>query len=171
MSFAFGGGGGDQQHGPAIEESTPWVAAGDGDLDLLQTSLQTLKLSPNAADSNGFTFVHAAAAYCRVDVLRWLFRQDGVNVNAADSDGDTPLHHCDDPEAARILIEEGKADPSVRNAEGKTARQAKEEELKEAEEEDEDDSDDEDRAKLLEIVKYLASIEEGTGTGKDEDMQ
>mmetsp|Transcript_1307 Transcript_1307/g.2805 ORF Transcript_1307/g.2805 Transcript_1307/m.2805 type:complete len:168 (-) Transcript_1307:21-524(-) len=165
-SFAFGGGDAGDQQG-VIEESTPWVAAGDGDLALLRKAMQKLGLAPSAADNNGFTFVHAAAAYCRVDVLRWLLRQDGVDVNAADADGDTPLHHCDEKEVARILIEEGKADWSVRNAEGKTVRQAKEEELREGEQGAEDDSDDEDVAKLRELVTYLKSLE----GGKDEDMQ
>ena len=167
MSFAFGGAnGGDRQ---VIEESTPWVAAGDGDLALLQKAIQKLGLSPSAADNNGFTFVHAAAAYRRVDVLRWLFEQDGVDVNAADADGDTPLHHCDEPEAARILIEEGKADPSVKNGEGKTARESKEDELKEEEKDDGEDGDsgDEETTKLRELVAYLKSLE----GDDDEDMQ
>ena len=178
MSFAFGGGGplnapsenDSTQEQPKIEPSTPYVAAGDGDLALLQKSLQTLNVSPNAADSNGFTFVHAAAAYCRVGVMRWLFDQEGVDVNARDVVGDTPLHHCDESEAAKLLIEEGKANYAITNEEGETAREAKEDELKEEEDEDdEDDSDDEDRQKLRELVAYLKSLEKGGS--QDEDMR
>ena len=152
-----------------IEECTPWVAAGDGDIALLQTALTSLNLPPNAADPNGFTFVHAAASYSQQHVLRWLLGQSGVDVNAGDIDGDTPLHHCDDSASARILVEEGSADPFRRNAAGKTAREAKEEELAE-ELGDEDDSDDEDRGKLEALVQYLKGLEGGEGT-KDENMQ
>ena len=175
MSFAFGGGASsssDQpaatQAAPKVEPSTPYIAAGDGNLKLLQTALQTLNLAPNAADDNGFTFAHAAAAYSRVNVLRWLFTQDGVDVNAQDADGDTPLHHCDEVEAAKCLIEEGNADITIKNSNGYTAREAKEEELQEdQDDEEEEDSDDEDRIAMKELVEYLKSSE----CDKDEDMQ
>lgn len=175
MSFAFGGGASSSSDQPAasqsaqkVEPSTPYIAAGDGNLELLQTALQTLNLSPNAPDDNGFTFVHAAAAYNRLNVLRWLFTQDGVDVNAQDADGDTPLHHCDEVEAAKCLIEEGKADVTIKNSNGYTAREAKEEELLEdQDDEEEEDSDDEDRIAMKELVEYLKSLE----NDKDEDMQ
>eukprot|EP00568_Trieres_chinensis_P003596 CAMPEP_0183307116 /NCGR_PEP_ID=MMETSP0160_2-20130417/16259_1 /TAXON_ID=2839 ORGANISM="Odontella Sinensis, Strain Grunow 1884" /NCGR_SAMPLE_ID=MMETSP0160_2 /ASSEMBLY_ACC=CAM_ASM_000250 /LENGTH=169 /DNA_ID=CAMNT_0025470633 /DNA_START=46 /DNA_END=555 /DNA_ORIENTATION=- len=166
-ALAFGGGSASGSDDPPLEESTPYVAASDGDLSLLQRALSELNLPPNAADSNGFTFVHAAAAYCRLEVLRWLFGQEGVDPNAGDSDGDTPLHHCDEVDAARALIEEGGAEPSRRNAAGKTARETKEEELEEINE-DEEDSDDEDQEKLKLLVQYLKSLE---GAGGDEDMK
>ena len=181
MSFAFGGGDASsatsnqtagqspQSPPPKAEPSTPYIAAGDGNLELLQTSLQALNLSSNAADSNGFTFVHAAAAYNRLNVLRWLFTQDGVCVNAQDADGDTPLHHCDDVEAAKCLIEEGGADITITNANGYTAREAKEEELQEdADDEEEEDSDDEDRQAMKDVVEYLKGLETSSG---DQDMQ
>lgn len=182
MSFAFGGGGGtsssasDQPNQSAqsppkakVEPSTPYIAAGDGNLELLQTALQALHLPANAADSNGFTFVHAAAAYSRLAVLRWLFIQDGVDVNAQDADGDTPLHHCDEVEAAKCLVEEGKADISIKNAHGYTAREAKEEELLEDQDsEEEEDSDDEDRIAMKALVEYLKRLE---SKDDDQDMQ
>ena len=176
MSFAFGGGASSSsgqpaatQSAPKVEPSTPYIAAGDGNLELLQTALQTLNLAPNAADDNRFTFVHAAAAYSRLNVLRWLLTQDGVDVNAQDADGDTPLHHCDEVEAAKCLIEEGKANISIKNTNGYTAREAKEEELQEdqGDDEEEEDSDDEDRIAMKELVEYLKSLE----GDNDEDMQ
>ena len=176
MSFAFGGGASSSSDQAAasqavpskVEPSTPYIAAGDGNLELLQTALQTLNLAPNAADDNGFTFVHAAAAYNRLNVLRWLFTQDRVDVNAQDADGDTPLHHCDEVEAAKCLIEEGKADITIKNSNGYTAREAKEEELQEdQDDEEEEDSDDEDRIAMKGLVEYLKSLE----GDKDEDMQ
>ena len=174
MSFAFGGGAAASsdkpaasQSAPKVEPSTPYIAAGDGNLELLQTALKALNLAPNVADENGFTFVHAAAAYSRINVLRWLFTQDDVDVNAQDADGDTPLHHCDEVEAAKCLVEEGKADITIKNSNGYTARDAKEEELQEnQDDEEEEDSDDEDRIAMKELVEYLKSLE----CDKDEDM-
>ena len=37
-----------------VDASTPWVAAADGNLSLLQTSLQTLCLPITVADNNPF---------------------------------------------------------------------------------------------------------------------
>jgi ankyrin repeat protein len=156
-----GGFGGFQAHQPQsaqIDASTPWVAAGDGDLHLLQTSITQLGLAPNAADSNGFTFLHAACGYGRIEVIQWLLglNRDSVviDVNAKDGDGDTPLHHCDDVDSAKLLIEAG-ADHTIKNDEGKTALEVKKEDVQEGDEED--DSDDEDREKLKELVEYLTT--------------
>jgi ankyrin repeat protein len=43
----------------------------------------------------------------------------GCNPNIQDIDGDTPLHTCDQPSIAQLLIS-SKADPLVRNNLGKT---------------------------------------------------
>ena len=156
--FAF------QANQPAaeVDASTPFVAAADGDLELLQESIKQLGISPNAADSNGFTFLHAACGYCRVEVMKWLIglnvESNVIDVNARDGDGDTPLHHCDDAVSAKILIDAG-ADHKVKNEDGQTPLEVKEEELLEGDEED--DSDDEDREKLKGLVAYLKSLDEG----------
>ncbi|KAL7523504.1 hypothetical protein ACHAXR_000212, partial [Thalassiosira sp. AJA248-18] len=145
-----------------IDASTPWVAAGDGDLQILQSSIKQLGLSPNAADSNGFTFLHAACGYGRTEVIQWLLGlNDGsctIDVNARDGDGDTPLHHCDDAVSAKLLIGGG-ANYQLTNDEGKTPLDVKEEDLQEGDEED--DSDDEDRDKLKDLVVYLKSLKGG----------
>ncbi|KAL3776291.1 hypothetical protein ACHAW5_002600 [Stephanodiscus triporus] len=147
-----------------IDASTPFVAAGDGDLELLQASIEQLGISPNAADSNGFTFLHAACGYCRVEVIEWLLglNKDStiIDVNARDCDGDTPLHHCDDAVSAKMLIEAG-ADDQQKNEEGQTPLEVKEEELEEEDGENDSDSDDEDRVKLKELVAYLKSLSGG----------
>jgi len=164
-SFGLGSGSPSKISSVVIDESTAWVAAGEGDLPLLQQAMAQLNLPISAADSNGFTFVHAAASYGQIEALRWILSQQGVNVNAPDTDGDTPLHHCDCATAARVLVEEGNADFGIRNNEGKTAREAKEEELAEQEEEEED-SDDEDATNLKELVHYLKGLE----GSNDEEM-
>ena len=164
MSPPAGGFGGFQASAPAaeIDASTPWVAAGDGDLQLLQASIEKLSLPPSASVSNGFTFLHAACGYCRVDVIEWLLglnrkEPNAVDVNARDGDGDTPLHHCDDAVSAKMLVEGG-ADHKLENDEGKTPLQVKEEELHEGD--DEDESDDEDREKLKELIDYLKGLDD-----------
>ena len=89
-------------------------------------------------------------------MIQWLLglNKDAtiIDVNARDGDGDTPLHHCDDVNSAKLLIEGG-ADFRLQNSEGLTALGVKEEELKEGD--DEDDDEDEDRQKLKELVEYL----------------
>ena len=161
MAPGFGGFQAQPTQPAEIDASTPFVAAADGDLNLLQSSIKQLNLSASAViDSNGFTLLHAACGYCRTEVINWLLDLNNdestmVDVNARDSDNDTPLHHCDDVESARILIEKGGADHQLTNNEGKTPLQSKEEEL---EEEEDDDDDDEDREKLKQLVVYLKSL-------------
>jgi hypothetical protein len=162
VKMSFGGFQAQQSQSTQIDESTPWVAAGDGDLPLLQSSIAQLNLSPNAADSNGFTFLHAACGYGRIKVIQWLLGLNAdsivIDVNAKDGDGDTPLHHCDDVDTAKILIEAG-ADTTIKNCDGKTALEVKQEDLDEGD--DEDDSDDEDRSKLKELVEFLTIQRDG----------
>ena len=160
--MSFGGFQAPQTPSTLIDESTPWVAAGDGDLSLLQSSIAQLGLAPNAADSNGFTFLHAACGYGRTEVIQWLLglNKDStvIDVNAKDGDGDTPLHHCDDVDSAKILIGAG-ADHTMKNGDGKTALEVKQEDLDEGDEEE--DSDDEDRVKLKELVEFLTIQRDG----------
>jgi len=163
-----------------IDSSTPFIAASDGDLNLLQQSLAHLSAPATIADTNGLTPLHAAASYNHLDIVRWLFTQN-VDVNATDSDGDTPLHHCENASAAKVLVEEGRADYTIKNSEGQTALEVKEEELQDMgigidlgehegvkvsvamdEQEgaamDEQEGDDEEKAALDELVGYLKTL-------------
>lgn len=50
-------------------------------------SLSTTGTSPNAADENTYTPMHAAASWGHVEVLRYL-QQKGGNINLTDEDGE-----------------------------------------------------------------------------------
>merc|ERR1719321_91114 len=77
-------------------------------------------VTPMSADENGYTPIHAAAAYAHLDMLKWLLTFEGSDINVRDTEGDTPLHHCDTADAAAFLIKNG-ADTTLRNNEEKTA--------------------------------------------------
>jgi ankyrin repeat protein len=72
---------------------------------------------PNISDEDGITPLIAAA--WDADAVLLLIRAGG-NVNAQSKKGFTPLINCAEPEVARVLLANG-ADPSVRDADGKTA--------------------------------------------------
>ena len=142
-----------------VDSSTPWIAASDGDLALLLTALKELNLSPWTSDSNGFTPLHSASSYNQIECIQWLLQQEGVDVDAQDSDGDTALHHCDNVEAARVLVEQGNANIAIQNSDGKTALELKEEDITERKQDEDDyDSDDEDIVGLKELIHYLKGL-------------
>ena len=62
----------------------------------------------------GITLLHTASTTTKVDLTRLLLEQ-GADVNAADEDGETPLHRAmsigDNYDTARLLVENG-ADPA-----------------------------------------------------------
>jgi len=137
-----------------IEASTPWVAASDGNLELLKTSIRTLNMAPSRPDENGYTLVHAAASYNQTLILEWLLTQN-VDANAQDNDGDTPLHHVENVRAAKFLVERMNADPSLCNGNKKTALQEKLAEMEE-QMDDEDSDEDEDTGELIAYLKTLS---------------
>ena len=150
-------GGGVAASNVPIDQSTPWIAAADGNLPLLQTALPQLNLSPSAADENGYTLIHAAASYAHLPVLQWLVSQ-GANVHAVDGEGDSALHYASNRAAAEFLVREGKVSLDVRNQAGMTALQAKEEELKELMEDEDFDEMDEDAINLNGVIEFLKCV-------------
>ena len=129
VSFGLGRSSAAEHVGP-VDSSTPWMAASEGNLALLQSSLVSLNMSLTAADENGYTLLHAAASYSQMAVMEYLL-SNNVNVQAQDNEGDTVLHYAGTAHAAKALVEAGKANPCQVNGAGKTALQAKKEELEE----------------------------------------
>ena len=160
VAFGLGKGGGDDNNGGVtIDSSTPWMAASEGNLSLLQSSVTSLQLTFNAADENGYTLLHAAASYNQLDILRFLLGSSNqVNVNAVDNDGDSALHYSTKVDAARLLIDIGKINPSITNSDGKTALQAKQEEINEMMQDEDVDDDDEEMEDLKKLVEYLSTL-------------
>jgi ankyrin repeat protein len=72
---------------------------------------------PNITDEEGNTALIDAA--WDADAVLLLIRA-GANLNAQSKKGYTPLINCAEPEVARVLLAHG-ADPSIRDADGKTA--------------------------------------------------
>lgn len=140
-----------------IDSSTPWMAASEGNLALLQSSLTTLNLPMTAADDNGYTLLHAAASYNQLEIMQFLLTNGSNNVNAADSDGDTALHHAGDVPAIQLLLQH-QADVTIVNAQGKTALQAKQEELEEMMQDEDVEEDDDDMETLKAVVQFLSSL-------------
>lgn len=141
----------------AMDASTPWVAAADGNLPLLQAALSHLQLTVNAKDENGYTFLQAAASYNRMHVLEWLVQRPHADCSLVDGDGDSALHYASTATVARFLVGAG-VNPSILNGEGLTALQRKQQELEEAQQDEDFDEDDEDYRQLQALVEYLASM-------------
>lgn len=105
-----------------------WIAASDGRGDLVENFISTNpNITANTKDPNGYTAVHAAAAYGHIDLLRKLCKDLSGDINIKDNDGDTPLHHTEDMNTAKVIIEELQGDLSIINNEGKTALEVAEE--------------------------------------------
>ncbi|RDW22954.1 ankyrin repeat-containing domain protein [Yarrowia lipolytica] len=118
-----------------------WVAASDGQLDVVKNFIENDGLSPNAKDENGYTPVHAAASYGHMDLLRYLIDKGG-DINVTDEDGDTALHTVEELEVAKNLVEEFKADFKAKNSDGQTP-------FEKLQEEDE----------FPELIHYLAGLQ------------
>ncbi|WPK24688.1 hypothetical protein PUMCH_001971 [Australozyma saopauloensis] len=104
-----------------------WVAAADNDTKTVLTHLDSNNFTPNSKDPNGYTAIHAAASYGHIDLLKLLIERGG-DINIQDQEGDTPLHHVEDLETAKVIVEKLGGDFKIRNDEGQTAADFIEEE-------------------------------------------
>jgi len=117
-----------------------WVAAADNDFDTVKNYISSGNFTPNSKDPNGYTPIHAAVSYGHVDLLKYLIEQGG-DINIQDAEGDSPLHHVEDLNTAKLLVETYKADWKLKNNEGQIPADYIEE-------------DDE----FPEVVQYLRSL-------------
>ena len=161
--------------GVAIDSSTPWTAAAEGNLALLQESLMQLQYPVSAADeTQGYTLLQAAASYNQFHILQWLWEQlqmlnqsedGGISAippggwqNAVDFDGDSALHYAGSVESMKFLLDVAQIDVHIQNSAGMTALDAKRSEMNEMEQdEDEFDENDLEYRHLKEMVQYLES--------------
>lgn len=117
-----------------------WVAAADNQTDVVEAHLASGNFTPDSKDPNGYTAIHAAASYGHIDLLKLLISKGG-NINIQDNEGDTPLHHVEDLDTAKVMVEELGADFKLKNSEGQTAAEYIEED-----------------GELPELAQYLRSL-------------
>mmetsp|Transcript_4127 Transcript_4127/g.4833 ORF Transcript_4127/g.4833 Transcript_4127/m.4833 type:complete len:153 (-) Transcript_4127:714-1172(-) len=96
-----------------------WIAASDGNISEVQQFLEANPNLLNAGDENGYTPMHAAASYNHQELIQMLLSA-GASLDVRDTDGDTLLHHCDEPRSAEYLLSLG-CNPATTNNEGKDA--------------------------------------------------
>ncbi|KAJ2317839.1 hypothetical protein IWW52_002901 [Coemansia sp. RSA 2704] len=100
------------------KESNIWTAASEGNLARVKQILDGDEQQVNAKDENGYTPLHAASSWKHLELLEYLLDHGG-EVDIVDSDGDTPLHICEDKACAQLLLDRG-ADATRKNHEGLT---------------------------------------------------
>ncbi|XBW38101.1 hypothetical protein QEN19_003692 [Hanseniaspora menglaensis] len=95
-----------------------WIAASDNKIDLVENYINSGNFTAVSADPNGYTPIHAAASYGHKDLLQKLIKLYNGDINIKDSDGDTPLHHVEDYNTCRFIIEELSGNYQVKNNDG-----------------------------------------------------
>lgn len=96
-----------------------WVAAADNKQDIVKQYVESGNFAADAKDPNGYTPIHAAASYGHTELLKYLTEKGG-DINVQDNEGDTPLHHVEDVETAKLVIDLG-GDYRLKNGDGLTA--------------------------------------------------
>ena len=74
-------------------------------------------------DNHGYSLLHAAASYSHAELLRLLVTEFQVDINLLDEDGETCLFVAEDPNIAKLLVEELKVDVQIQNVDSLTAVQ------------------------------------------------
>lgn len=104
--------------------------ARQGKLDFAQMLMSQYGCQPQVEDKEGRTPLHVACQYGQLEFAQYLIQRKRCDANYADIEEQTPLHHtcgwlseCAEEEAmsvARYLINRGKADPTLRDVNGKS---------------------------------------------------
>ncbi|RDA87439.1 hypothetical protein CP532_2814 [Ophiocordyceps camponoti-leonardi (nom. inval.)] len=102
------------------EEQNPFLLAADDSPALLPLLREKPQLA-SLQDHFGYSLVHAAASYNRLDLLRALVHEFNVDVNLKDQDNETALFVVETIEAAKLLVEDLGADVRHRGSDGLTA--------------------------------------------------
>ncbi|RCI14486.1 hypothetical protein L249_5953 [Ophiocordyceps polyrhachis-furcata BCC 54312] len=102
------------------EEQNPFLLAADNSPALLPLLRQKPQIA-SLQDQFGYSLVHAAASYNRLDLLRALVHEFNVDVNLKDQDNDTALFVVETVEAAKLLVEHLGADARHKGSDGLTA--------------------------------------------------
>lgn len=118
-----------------------WVAAADNKLDVVKNFIESGKFSANSKDVNGYTPIHAAVSYGHLDLLDYLLSKGG-DINIQDTEGDSPLHHAEDVQVAKYLVEKLSANPKLKNNDGQTPLEYIEED-----------------GEFPELIQYLTSLQ------------
>ncbi|XP_033760138.1 ankyrin repeat domain-containing protein 39-like isoform X1 [Pecten maximus] len=99
-----------------------WMSALDGDVDEVEKHLSK-GVSPNLTDNSGYTALHYACRHGRKLVCELLLRH-GADANSMTKSGRvTPLHraaYCGHEDIVSILLK-NRADPLIKDVDGKTA--------------------------------------------------
>ncbi|EGW32946.1 ankyrin-repeat protein [Spathaspora passalidarum NRRL Y-27907] len=127
-----------------------WVAAADNQRQIVEQYISTGVNTANDKDPNGYTPMHAAAAYGHINLIKYLV-ENGGNVNIQDNEGDTPLHHAEDLATAKFLVEECGADYTIRNGDNLTAGEYIE-----------------DEGEFLDVAQYLKSKQDPSQLVQDD---
>eukprot|EP01138_Halocafeteria_seosinensis_P010139 gb/GECG01010354.1/.p1 GENE.gb/GECG01010354.1/~~gb/GECG01010354.1/.p1 ORF type:complete len:344 (+),score=39.23 gb/GECG01010354.1/:1-1032(+) len=92
-------------------------ALSSGATDLVRLFVRRLHPNPNIKNNDGKSASHFAVAAENIDALRWLIKTD-ADINSTDNNSHTPLMEAvslGKEAVARMLIEEGWADPLARD--------------------------------------------------------
>ncbi|RDA94384.1 hypothetical protein CP533_3819 [Ophiocordyceps camponoti-saundersi (nom. inval.)] len=102
------------------QAQNPFLLAADNSPALLPLLRENPEIA-SLQDQFGYSLVHAAASYNRLELLRALVHEFNVDVNLKDQDNDTALFVVETVEAAKLLVEELGADIRHRGSDGLTA--------------------------------------------------